>query len=151
MNIRIVPTRVHGIVDYVSAALLPMVPRMFGWDRRVTRLHDTIAAASAGQSLMTDYELGVVKILPMKAHLSVDAAAGCFLMGTAAVMTDEPAAARATMAGTGLFFLAAALLTKTTPDEKQVEGHVVGRGRTIEPSYGTRQSERPVAESGKGV
>jgi hypothetical protein len=79
---KIIPTRVHGILDYAVGLILLFAPNIFGfadvqgpavWVPRV------IAILALLQSLMTRYELGLVKVLPMRMHLAVDYVAGLLL------------------------------------------------------------------------
>ncbi len=81
MNLRVIPTGVHGALDYLASGVNLAFPR-------VLDLHDAPGAslvprlngvAGAGYSLITDYELGALKVLPMPAHLAFDAAKGAFL------------------------------------------------------------------------
>ncbi len=119
MKMRFISTRVHGILDYLSAAVLPIVPRAMGWDRAAKRTHDIVAGGTACASLMTNYELGVVKVLPMRTHLAIDAAQGCFLLLSAAMSRRESRAVRGTMAGVGAFYLLASLTTQTRPSYRR--------------------------------
>ena len=108
-----ISTRIHGILDYMTAGMLVTLPRVMGWDRKVTRLLDVAGVSAAGYSMVTKYELGVVKALPMKSHLAMDALSGAALIGAAAMMGDEDDEVRMTLAGIGLFEIAASLLTRT--------------------------------------
>jgi len=108
-----IPTKVHGVLDYMTAAFLHTLPRVMGWSDNVTRVLDVAGGGATGYSLFTDYELGLVKALPMKAHLTLDALSGGALVGTALVMDDEDPEVRATLAGIGVWEIAASLLTRT--------------------------------------
>ena len=108
-----ISTRVHGILDYMTAGLLLTLPRVMGWDRSVTRLLDVAGISAAGYSMLTKYELGIVKALPMKSHLAMDAVSGAALIGAAAILDNENDDVRITLAGIGLFEIAASLLTRT--------------------------------------
>ena len=77
-----IPTFVHGVADYLGAAALLLAPNLFGfadvggaavWVPRVVGLVVLL------QSLATRYELGVLKVLPMRAHLMNDYVASLFL------------------------------------------------------------------------
>lgn len=78
---RMISTRTHGMLDYLTGTALLAAPKALGLDdvpaaARVLRM----AGAGAGAySLLTDYELGAIKALPMPAHLAMDAASGAFL------------------------------------------------------------------------
>lgn len=103
---------VHGIIDYATAVMLPVVPRQAGWSRRVTDLFDLSAAVTTASSLMTRYELGVVRILPMDVHLKLDAVQGGLFLGAAMLMDDEEPEVRECLAAYGAFCVAASLLTR---------------------------------------
>ena len=120
--------RVHGILDYMTAGLMVTLPRVMGWSKSATALMDASAAAATVYSLMTRYELGVVKVLPLKAHLAMDAVSGASLIGAAAMMEDEDLEVRCTMASIGAWEIGASLLTRTTgPGES--EGGQTEQGR----------------------
>src|SRR5215212_9289718 len=96
-----ISTRVHGVLDYMTAAFLHTLPRVMGWSHPAKCALDAAGASAVAYSLMTDYELGAVKALPMKAHLTLDALSGGALIGAAIVMEDEDADVRATLAAIG--------------------------------------------------
>jgi hypothetical protein len=75
------PTRVHGMLDYLLGALLIGAPWLFGFAAggAETWVPVALGAVVLLYSLFTDYELGVVKKLQMPAHLLLDAAGGLLL------------------------------------------------------------------------
>ena len=81
MNVRVIPTEVHGALDYLASAVNLAFPRLLGLrDAPGAALVPRVdGLAGAGYSLITDYELGLVKVLPMPAHLAFDAAKGIFM------------------------------------------------------------------------
>lgn len=85
----------------MTAAFLHTLPRVMGWSRPATTLLDAAGASATAYSLLTDYELGVVKALPVKAHLTLDALSGGTLIGAAIIMEDEDPEVRATLAAAG--------------------------------------------------
>lgn len=75
-----VPTRIHGVVDYATGALLLAAPNLLGFlDRRSTAMFRIAGGSALAYSLLTDYELGLYKKLPMPAHLALDAGTGVLL------------------------------------------------------------------------
>jgi hypothetical protein len=78
---RFIPTRTHGIVDYVTGATLAAVPWLFHFDDEdaATNIMVTLGAGALAYSLLTDYELGAKKVIPMDTHLKLDAASGVLL------------------------------------------------------------------------
>ncbi len=108
-------TRTHGVLDYSSVLLLSALPRALGWSPRVTRLLTGSALATLVYSLLTRYELGAVKVLPMPAHLVLDGASGLTLCLAAGILADEPRPVRLALLGLGLFEITASLTTETQP------------------------------------
>ncbi len=108
-------TRTHGVLDYASVILLLALPRVLGWSQPVTRLLTGSALATLVYSLLTRYELGAVKWLPIPAHLALDRASGLALGASAGMMTGEPGAVRAALLGLGLFEVTASLTTEAFP------------------------------------
>ena len=78
MNVRVIPTGVHGVLDYLANGVNLAFPRLLGLREApgaalVPRID---GLAGAGYSLITDYERGAIKVLPVRAHLALDAAKG---------------------------------------------------------------------------
>jgi hypothetical protein len=81
---RPVDSTLHGVVDYSAGAfLLTALPKVAGIEgTRSARQIRTAGAIHAGYSTLTDYPLGVVKALPYKAHLALDAVGALALAAT---------------------------------------------------------------------
>src|SRR5829696_3806170 len=81
---RPIDATLHGATDYtVGTLLMTVFPRLAGIQG--TRSAGQIrraAAIHAGYSTITDYPLGVVKVLPYQAHLAIDAAGALALAAT---------------------------------------------------------------------
>jgi len=70
---KIVNTRLHGILDYTTAFVL-VLPWIVDY---YSKNEDTWKLAAIGgiiflYSIITDYEFGLIKLLPMKVHLVLD-------------------------------------------------------------------------------
>lgn len=80
-EMRIIPTRVHGMLDYIVGALLIVAPWLFGFAQggAETWVPVIVGAGALLYSIFTDYELGLVRRLQMPTHLMLDAGAGLFL------------------------------------------------------------------------
>jgi hypothetical protein len=74
----------HGVVDYNMGALLMSVfPKLAGIEgTRSARQIRLAGAVHSGYSALTDYPLGIVKALPFKAHLGLDAVGAIALAAT---------------------------------------------------------------------
>lgn len=127
----VLSTKLHGITDYATGALLLAGSTgLEGTPRRVAR---AVGASVLGQSLFTDYELGLVRVIPMRVHLALDMATGAAL----AVSAGAPAGggARGVMsrlvpALAGLGEVATALMTQPEPPRRwrRRRGRVAIRG-----------------------
>src|SRR5438309_10728409 len=114
LNWKPITTRVHGVLDYLTAGLLHALPYWGDWSPTARHVAEGSASASAAYSLMTDYELSAAKLVPMKAHLAMDAISGIALVAAAfALVDEEDRPARTALAAVGVFEIAAALLTQT--------------------------------------
>ncbi len=78
---RFIPTRVHGMLDYLVGALLIAAPWLFDFDRggAETWVPVLLGAGAIVYSLFTDYELGAVRRLSMPTHLRLDLGSGILL------------------------------------------------------------------------
>lgn len=80
---RFLSTRVHGMLDYLMGLLLIASPWLFGFageaDGAATWVPVALGLGAIGYSLFTDYELGVVRKLPMPTHLLLDLGSGVLL------------------------------------------------------------------------
>ncbi len=108
-------TKFHGFLDYGTVVNLPVLFRLLRAQKPTQQVADAGALAVVLYSLLTRYEMGLLKVLPMPAHLALDLLLGATLCGTALRQTEETTAVRGTLAGLGLFSMIAPLLTETTP------------------------------------
>lgn len=81
MSLRVIPTGVHGTLDYLASGINLILPGLLQLeDAPPAALVPRLAGGiGAGYSLITDYELGAVKVLSMPVHLALDAAKGALL------------------------------------------------------------------------
>lgn len=114
---RFIPTRVHGILDYSMGLILIAAPWILDFADGGAKqwVPIIVGALVIGQSLMTDYELGVVKALPMATHLALDILTGVVLAVSPWVFgfADEIWWPHVLF---GVLEIGAALMTQTQPD-----------------------------------
>ena len=78
---RFISTRVHGMLDYLMGVLLIAAPWLFAFARggAETWIPVLLGAGALLYSLMTNYELGLIRRISMPVHLGLDAGSGAFL------------------------------------------------------------------------
>ncbi len=84
MVLKLIPTRVHGVLDYVVGAMIIAAPWLFGFSHVEAAKWTTLSAGSSAllYSLCTNYEMGAFKLLSMNAHLVIDILSGLLLMAS---------------------------------------------------------------------
>lgn len=78
---RFIPTRFHGILDYIVGPLLMASPWLLGFDEIEAATWTAVIAGAVVlmQTIITDFEVGLVKKMPMGTHLTMDALLGIVL------------------------------------------------------------------------
>jgi hypothetical protein len=81
---RPVDATLHGVVDYQAGALLTTVfPKLAGIEgTRAAGQIRMAGAIHAGYSMLTNYPLGIIKVIPYQAHLAMDAIGAAALAAT---------------------------------------------------------------------
>ena len=102
----------HGVADYLFAGTAYALPRVVPASERVSRLLRTTALGVVGMSAVTRYELGLVKVLPMKAHIALDLALDAAFLAAPLFLRDESAKVKGALAGMGAAGTAVALSTR---------------------------------------
>lgn len=120
---RFVPTRLHGIIDYVVGAILMASPYVLGFADGGAAEFVPVALGLAAilYSLFTDYELGAVRAIPMPMHLGLDAASGVLLAASPWLFGFAGQVYLPHLLF-GLFEIAASLITRTRPSSGLVMG-----------------------------
>ena len=78
---RFIPTKVHGVMDYIMGILLIASPWLFDFNRggMETWIPVILGVGALVYSVMTDYELGLTRTLTMPTHLTLDLVSGILL------------------------------------------------------------------------
>jgi hypothetical protein len=113
---RFIPTRVHGILDYLTAILLIALPWILGLsDQGLERwLPIVLGVGVLLYSVLTRYELGLFKVIPMPAHLGLDIAGGLVLAASPWLFGFSEQA-RIPFLVIGIFEVIVSLLSQTAP------------------------------------
>ena len=72
--IGLIPRPLHAVLDYLWGGLFAAAPELFGYEK--DEIANAYSKARGGgmiaTSLMTRYELGIIKVIPFNAHLTLD-------------------------------------------------------------------------------
>ena len=142
-------TQTHGVLDYLTAATLATLPGILGMSERTTRALQMLALGKLCYSLITDNELGVVRALPMKAHLAMDAVSGVALAALPFMLDEDDDTAMAVCIGAGLMELSNAAMTQTQPSDRNYPRQAV-RGTARMARGAARRTREMVGVSGGG-
>jgi hypothetical protein len=117
MRLRVIPTNVHSAVDHVVGPALIAAPTLLGLEKTspegLTPRLNGIAAAV--YSNLTDYELSLKNVIPMKLHLALDAMSGATLAAVPLATGAHKRGVRHWLPHTllGAFEIGMAMMTKT--------------------------------------
>ncbi|MBO2007525.1 hypothetical protein [Hymenobacter negativus] len=114
MNTPLIPRPVHGVADYLYVPTVAAAPDLFGFahNKKAARICRIVSGGVLASTLFTRAEWGVWKLVPYKAHLFLDFAAGVGAMAMpwlAGFAQDRRA--RNTFLGIGAISLGASLLS----------------------------------------
>jgi hypothetical protein len=110
-----IPTRIHGILDYVvGLALIAVGAGYFGLSTPEGAVPFGLGVATIIYSLLTRYELGVMPVVPMTGHLAIDAISGVFLAASPWILSFSDRVWMPHVA-LGVFELLAVALSSRTP------------------------------------
>jgi hypothetical protein len=120
---RFIPTTVHGAIDHVVAPALLAAPEIFRLDKNGADgiVPRAVGGAAAVYSNLTDYELSLKRLIPMKAHLALDGMSGAFLAASPWLLGYRRKGLRHWLPHTvvGVAEVALALTTKTEPASRK--------------------------------
>ena len=147
MIAKLIPTRIHGVLDYLTGLVLIAIPLLFNWLQPEAMIFMVLGAAALVYSLITRYELGVFKLLPMPVHLVLDLLSGLALVALPFLGFVAPDL-RPWFWAFGAFEIAVALLTSTRPHFEEDEfGYAADR----EVDYGAGSYDKDIAMTGRNT
>lgn len=82
---RFIPHAVHGIFDYLAGLLLLASPWLFGYVHEQpvsTDMAMIFGGALMLYTALTNFEVGIVRLLPFPVHLVLDVVMGAALLGS---------------------------------------------------------------------
>jgi hypothetical protein len=80
MIAKLIPSRIHGVLDYLFGILYIALPLLLNWPAPASTILMVLGAGVLLYSVLTRYELGLLKLLPMPVHLALDLLGGLLLI-----------------------------------------------------------------------
>jgi hypothetical protein len=153
-QMQVISPEMHGVLDYVTAGTLLAAPKLFRFDKlrgpavRVPRIFGSMIL---GQAAMTDYRLGLLKVLPFNMHLALDYALGPFLALSPFIFGFSQRRRRAWLPHllTGAFILLTTAMTRPQPQWQRDEQRL-SRAMEREMAYGGREREQAFDQERQG-
>lgn len=116
---RPISTRTHGMLDYTWAATARALPAMMSGAGATAGLVRQAGTAAGLNAMLTNYEAGIVRVMPMKGHLAVDFVLGAALMISPLFLPRSERRYAAIPVLLGAVGLLASLMTETmSPSER---------------------------------
>ena len=103
--------RMHGMIDYGTSAAVAAAPAALDMPPAARNLFEGLATGYTGLSAVTNYPLGLKKMIPFKAHGAAELAIGLLLPAMPWLLgfSDNRAARNMCFALTGLTLMVSAL------------------------------------------
>jgi hypothetical protein len=113
---KIIPTKVHGMLDYPWGLMLISSPWLFHFSDGGAKMIIPIVlgALMLLGSIMTDYELGVFRVFSMRMHLFLDIVSAVFLAASPWIFGFQETVYKPHL-WIGIIQLALSLMTSTKP------------------------------------
>jgi hypothetical protein len=108
---RFIPTIAHGLADYLVGLIVIAMPIYFAWTGSARIFFLTLGVVVICYSMLTDYELGLVKILRIRFHLLLDALFGIAMLA-APTLLNLPIDSRAIVYVIGALSILLSFTTK---------------------------------------
>jgi hypothetical protein len=119
-SMRILPTKIHGALDYIVGIALILAPTIFGFSAMggaEVWIPRALGVVLIVYSVFTNYEWGVIKVLDMRYHLVVDFLAALFLAASPFLFgfSGESASHWLPHVAVGLVVILVVLVSQTSP------------------------------------
>lgn len=122
---RFIPTRFHGILDYVVGLMFIVAPWLFNFSDVASATWVMVVAGVLVllQTIFTDFEVGLVRKIPMRSHLMMDFALGVILAISPWLFNFNEQVYMPHLIG-GIFAILASLTTHRVPSKAYYTQHV---------------------------
>jgi len=111
---RFISTKIHGFLDYLVGVILVASPWIFKLNANSPEgaIFIVLGITAFAYSIFTNYELGLIRVLPVKFHLALDILSGLILAASPWMFKFHDLVYLPHLV-LGLFEIAAGLMTQT--------------------------------------
>jgi len=110
-----ISSRLHGVLDYLTVGAMLAFPRLFNNSEPFKTCLTGTALTKLLWVIFTRHELGIFKVIPMKAHLALDGIGGAAVAALPFALEEDDDAAIGFCLGMFMTDLIVGVLTDTTP------------------------------------
>jgi hypothetical protein len=138
---RLINTKAHGIFDYLVMAVLISSPALFNYSTGslADKVNLWISVYIICSSLVTNFEISIFKIIPLKAHLNLDLVAGAFLASSPWLLGYQDVVFKPQLVF-GMAIIAVSLLTDRIPSQEVMK--MMGKSKAVR----RMEAEKEVSE-----
>src|SRR3978361_258567 len=122
---RFIPTAAHGLADYVVGLIVAGLPFYYDWTGAPRVAFVALGLLVICYSLLTDYELGLVRVLRIRFHLLLDALFGLAML-VAPTLLRLPSGSRTSVYVIGVLSLVLSVTTKISCARHPVRHNELG-------------------------
>lgn len=82
-------SKIHGVIDYLVVIFLWLSPSIFNLPEITSTITYIIGAIHLTLTVLTKYELGIIKVIPLKVHGWIELIVSIALIGVAFFLGSE--------------------------------------------------------------
>jgi uncharacterized membrane protein YuzA (DUF378 family) len=86
---KIISSKAHGLLDYATVVFLLLAPSLFGMEGTLSTFTYILAGVHFALSALTDFEVGLVKVIPFRIHGILEIVVSIALAGVALWFRNE--------------------------------------------------------------
>jgi hypothetical protein len=147
---RLVPTRIHAILDYALGVVIIAFPYAGHFDQHGALEWGPVLLGGGLilYSMFTNYEYSFASLIPLKVHLGLDLAGGILLI-IVALLWGPPPAAWGTLLVLGLIEIGTSLMTRTVSSDGPGLASPAIRNTTRRSKVGMPEASGPKTADGR--
>jgi hypothetical protein len=120
---KVITLKIHGILDYVTVVAFLSIPSLFALSGTPAYLSYILASVHLLMTLLTDFQFGILKIIPMRLHKLVEAIVGPALIALPWILGfSGDVTARYVFIGAGVVILAVGTMTDYGDTDRPARG-----------------------------